>query len=80
MTTEQLERRRVKYGGVGLALVGAGLSVAMDAGTRRAGGAGAGTWVALGTAGLSLVGAGLSVFGEAVAARAVVLQTSGLQD
>ena len=56
-----------------MALVGAGLSVAMDAGTRRAKGAAPATWVTLGTAGLSLVGAGLSVFGEAVAARAVLL-------
>ena len=73
MKTKELERRRQVYGGAGLALVGAGLSVAMDAGTRRAKGASTGTWVALGTAGLCLVGAGLSVFGEAVAARAVVL-------
>lgn len=57
------------YGGGGLALVGAGLSVAMDAGLRRGGGARASSWVSRGTLGLSLVGAGLSVFGEAVLRR-----------
>ena len=68
-----LEARRKRYGGAGLALVGAGLSVAMDAGARRMRGAETATWVTRGTLGLCLVGAGLSVFGEAVAARAVQL-------
>ena len=65
---EPLERRRLTLAGLGLALVGAGVSVAADAGHRRA--AGEGTWVARGTLGLCLLGAGLRVFGEAVAARA----------
>lgn len=54
----------------GLVLVGAGLSVAMDASARRAAGGSPTTWVALGTAGLVLVGSGLSVFGDAVRRRA----------
>ena len=68
-----LRRSWLAYGGVGLALVGAGLSVAMDAGHRRAGGAGAAEWTTRGTVGLTLVGAGLSVFGEAVARRVDLL-------
>ena len=63
-----LKAKRLRYGGIGLALVGAGVSVAADAGHRRA--AGESSWVARGTLGLCLLGAGLSVFGEAVAVRA----------
>ncbi len=55
---------------VGLVLVGAGLSVAMDAATRRASGGRPAVWIARGTAGLVLVGSGLSVFGDAVRRRA----------
>ena len=54
----------------GLVLVGAGLSVAMDAATRRAAGGRTVGWLARGTAGLVLVGSGLSVFGDAVRRRA----------
>ena len=54
---------------VGLVLVGAGLSIAMDASTRRALGTGTG-WVTRGTVGLLLIGSGLSVFGDAVRRRA----------
>ena len=50
----------------GLVLLGAGLSVAMDASTRRALGHDRSCWVARGTVGLALVGSGLSVFGDAV--------------
>lgn len=56
-------------GGLGLALIGAGFSVAADAGHRRAAGAPTPAWVTRGTLGLCLLGAGLSVFGEAIAAR-----------
>ena len=69
-----LETRRLRWGGAGLALVGAGLSVAMDAGLRRERGADALRWVGQGTLGLCLLGAGLSVFGEAVAIRAEQLR------
>lgn len=55
---------------VGLVLVGAGLTVAMDASTRRAAGSPPGSWVSRGTVGLVLVGSGLSVFGDAVRRRA----------
>lgn len=54
----------------GLVLVGAGLTVAMDASARRAAGGGRPAWLALGTVGLVLVGSGLSVFGDAVRRRA----------
>ena len=73
MNDVEIERRRLRYAGAGLALVGAGLSAAMDAGGRRARGSRAANWVLLGTLGLSAVGAGLSVFGEAVALRALQL-------
>ena len=68
-TDEHLRCAHLLYGGGGLALVGAGLSVAMDAGQRRAAGAQTVAWVVRGTAGLTLLGAGLSCFGEAVARR-----------
>lgn len=49
--------------GTGLALVGAGLSIAVDAASRRAAG---GPWFLQGTAGLVVLGSGLSVLGDAV--------------
>lgn len=55
---------------VGLVLVGAGLSVAVDAAVRRAGGASRRRWVGQGTGGLVLLNTGLSVFGDAVRRRA----------
>lgn len=54
---------------VGLALVGAGLSVSIDAAVRRSGGAGARRWVGQGTVGLVVLNTGLSVFGDAVRRR-----------
>lgn len=54
---------------LGLVLVGAGLSVTMDAALRRAAGAGTRRWFGQGTLGLTLVGSGLSVFGDAVRRR-----------
>ena len=74
MTDRGLARARQQWGGIGLALVGAGVSVAMDAGLRRGRGADLGRWVGQGTLGLCLLGAGLSVFGEAVALRAEQLR------
>lgn len=55
---------------VGLALVGAGLSVSIDAALRRAGGARPRRWVGQGTVGLVVLNSGLSVFGDAVRRRA----------
>lgn len=75
MNDQELEVARLTYGGAGLALVGAGLTVAMDAGMRRTRGVRPRGWVGRGTLGLCLVGAGLSVFGEAVAYRALQLNT-----
>ncbi|MFC5379203.1 hypothetical protein [Aquipuribacter nitratireducens] len=58
---------------LGLVLVGAGVSVAVDAAARRAAGAATRRWVGQGTAGLVLLNSGLSVFGDAVRRRAVAL-------
>lgn len=55
---------------LGLLLVGAGLSVSIDAGLRRAAGAPRRRWVAQGTVGLVTLNSGLSVFGDAVARAA----------
>jgi hypothetical protein len=55
---------------VGLVLVGAGLSVSIDAALRRAAGAGTRRWVGQGTIGLVVLNSGLSVFGDAVRRRA----------
>lgn len=62
------ERPSPLLAGAGLALVGAGLSIAVDAGTRRAAGR---PWFVQGTAGLVVLGSGLSVFGDAVRRVAV---------
>ncbi len=80
MNKQQLEKRRLWLAGGGLALVGAGLTVAMDAGNRRARSEGLARWVSQGTLGLTLVGAGLSVFGEAVALRGLLLARHAAED
>lgn len=51
---------------LGLLLVGAGLSVTVDAGVRRGAGAPARRWAGQGTAGLVTLNSGLSVLGDAV--------------
>lgn len=55
---------------LGLVLVGAGLSISIDAALRRTAGAGRGRWVGQGTVGLVVLNSGLSVFGDAVRRRA----------
>ncbi len=57
----------------GLTLLGAGLSISIDAGTRRASGAPARSWLLRGTAGLVTVGCGVSLVADA-ARRAAVAQ------
>ncbi|NAZ80644.1 hypothetical protein GTR02_02275 [Kineococcus sp. R8] len=54
----------------GLLLVGAGVSVAVDASTRR-GRSGVARWAGQGTVGLVALNAGLCLFGEAVKRRAL---------
>lgn len=54
---------------VGLVLVGAGVSISVDAAVRRAAGAAPRRWVGQGTAGLVVLNTGLSVFGDAVRRR-----------
>jgi hypothetical protein len=56
---------------LGLVLVGAGLSIAVDAAARRAAGASPRRWVGQGTAGLVVLNSGMSVFGDSVRRRAV---------
>ena len=65
---DQVPRPAPLLAGAGLALVGAGLSVAVDAGSRRAAGR---PWFTRGTAGLVVLGSGLSIFGDAVRRAAV---------
>lgn len=64
------DRQGLLLAPVGLVLVGAGLTVAMDASTRKAAGRPPASWASRGTVGLVLVGSGLSVFGDAVRRRA----------
>lgn len=73
-----LKRRWLTYGGGGLALVGAGFSVAADAGSRRASGAATPEWIARGTTGLVLLCAGLGVYGEAVLLRGALRRLSSV--
>lgn len=54
---------------VGLILIGAGLSVAIDAALERNAGAALWSWVGMGTLGLILTNAGISLFGDAVKRR-----------
>gem|GEM_PF-3002496 len=55
----------------GLTLVGAGVSVSTDAGTRRAAGAPTGSWLVRGTVGLVLLGSGISLVADAARRSAV---------
>lgn len=54
---------------LGLSLIGAGISIAIDAAFRRYEGAEFWTWVGLGTLGLVVMNAGVSIFGDAVKRR-----------
>ncbi len=58
---------------VGLLLVGAGVSVAVDAAVRRHDGAATRRWAGQGAAGLALVNSGLSLVGDAVRRRTLAL-------
>lgn len=56
--------------GLGLALVGAGYSIAWEAGyAKHAAGVSTWGWVARGTLGLVVLNAGLSIFGDGILAR-----------
>jgi len=55
----------------GLLLVGAGVSTAIDASTRRGRGGSLLRWAGQGTVGLVALNAGLCLFGEAVKRRAL---------
>jgi hypothetical protein len=52
--------------GVSLALVGMGVSIAIEAGFWKWNGKSAWEWILLGTLGLAVLNSGLSLFGEAV--------------
>lgn len=70
----KLKTKWLTYGGMGLTLVGAGFSVAVDAAFVRLDDPESWNWIIQGTAGLCLFNAGLSVFGEAIVLRAKLLQ------
>ncbi|MEM6299895.1 MAG: hypothetical protein AAF740_14500 [Bacteroidota bacterium] len=54
---------------LGLLLVGAGLSLLIDAGVQKFNGLSFWEWVAYGTFGLIVFNSGLSIFGEAILER-----------
>ena len=58
-----------RSGAIGCTLIGAGLSVTLDALAQRLGGADWWIWAAEGTAGLVVFMAGLAFFGDAVRYR-----------
>jgi len=65
----ELKKRWLVFGGFGLALVGAGFSIAVDAAFVRLENPEGWTWIIQGTFGLCILNAGLSFFGEAIALR-----------
>lgn len=69
-----LKKKWLTFGGIGLALVGAGFSVAVDAAFIRLANPSGWGWIIQGTIGLCIFNAGLSFFGEAIALRGQLLQ------
>lgn len=63
-------RRWKRFAPLGLLLIGAGLSLLIDAGIYKFSGAPLLNWVAYGTTGLIVFNAGISIFGESVLERA----------
>lgn len=66
MANSKHKRRWLIFAPVGLVLVGAGLSMAIDAGFYRMSGAATLNWIAYGTAALIVFNSGLSFFGQAI--------------
>lgn len=63
-------RRWKHFAPLGLLLIGAGLSLLIDAGIYKSSGAPPLNWIAYGTGGLIVFNAGISVFGESILERA----------
>ena len=70
--TKQLKAKWLRHGGFGCLLIGAGLSVTLDASALRAAGAEWWMWCAEGTLGLVVFMSGLGLFGSAVRCRTLL--------
>ncbi len=68
----QLRNTWLRHGGFGCLLIGAGLSVTLDASTFRAAGAEWWMWCVEGTLGLVVFMSGLGLFGSAVRYRTLL--------
>jgi len=66
MDSSKHKRRWLIFAPLGLVLIGAGLSMAIDAGFYRMSGADSINWVLYGTGALIVFNAGLSFFGQAI--------------
>jgi hypothetical protein len=66
MSLDKHRKRWLTFAPLGLVLVGAGFSMAIDAGFYRMNGATTLNWVLYGTAALIVFNAGLSFFGQAI--------------
>lgn len=62
-------RKWFAYGGIGAVLMGAGLSMVVDAGFVRNNGAELWTWMTYGTVALAVFMSGISFFGEAILSK-----------
>ena len=70
--TRQLRNTWLRQGGFGCLLIGAGLSVTLDASAFRAAGAEWWMWCVEGTLGLVVFMSGLGLFGSAVRCRTLL--------
>ena len=70
--TKQFKFKWLKHGGFGCLLIGAGLSVVLDASALRAVGAEWWMWFAEGTLGLVVFMSGLGLFGSSVRWRTLL--------
>lgn len=66
MDSSKNKKRWLTFAPLGLVLIGAGLSMAIDAGFSRMNGALTINWVLYGTGALIVFNAGLSFFGQAI--------------
>ena len=69
---KQLKTSWLRHGGFGCLLIGAGLSVVLDASALRAAGAEWWMWCVEGTLGLVVFMSGLGLFGSAVRCRTLL--------
>lgn len=69
MSASKHKKRWLIFAPLGLVFIGAGLSMAIDAGFYQMDGAATINWVLYGTAALIVFNAGLSFFGQAIIER-----------